>query len=92
MDNSNNAQGHSHGWRAMLGRALYIIYPGGAMLVLDLEIGDEIRIGDDILITIMPFHKYFLWGARLGLDVPRDIPIVREELVRKPLPRLSGLV
>jgi carbon storage regulator len=47
------------------------------MLVLSRKVGQRIRIGDNIYITVVRSSK---GGARLGIDAPADIPIIREEL------------
>ena len=48
------------------------------MLVLSRKIGQRILIGDDIVITIV---KVSGDKCRVGIDAPRNVPIVREELV-----------
>ena len=47
------------------------------MLVLARDVGESIRIGDDIIIQVV-----FLSGGklRLGVTAPRDIPVHREEV------------
>lgn len=47
------------------------------MLVLTRRISEEIRIGDDIIITIVEIDR---GKVRLGIQAPREIPIVRCEL------------
>lgn len=47
------------------------------MLVLSRKVGEKIRIGDNIFVTLVAIS-----GAkvRLGFDAPTEIPIVREEI------------
>jgi len=49
------------------------------MLVLTRKVDDAIRIGNDIVITIISIDKK---NVRIGIDAPEDIMILREELVR----------
>lgn len=48
------------------------------MLVLSRKPGEKIRIGDNITITIVRIGPN---TVRLGIDAPRDMNIVRDELV-----------
>jgi len=50
---------------------------GGAMLVLSRKPGERILIGDNIAVTIVRIGPN---TVRLGIDAPRDLNIVREEL------------
>lgn len=47
------------------------------MLVLSRKIGERIMIGDDISITIVRIGPN---NVRLGIEAPRELNIVREEL------------
>lgn len=47
------------------------------MLVLSRKKGERIRIGPDIVITVCS-HKP--GAVRIGVEAPRDIEIVRDEL------------
>jgi carbon storage regulator len=49
-----------------------------AMLVLSRKTGEKIRIGDNVTVTIVRIGPN---NVRLGIDAPRDLNIVREELV-----------
>ena len=46
------------------------------MLILTRKVGESFRIGDDIVVTIIG-HGY---TTRIGIDAPKDVPIVRTEL------------
>lgn len=48
------------------------------MLILTREVGQSIKIGEDIKITVLRVD-----GAqvRLGTDAPRSVPVHREELI-----------
>jgi len=49
------------------------------MLVLTRKVDDAIRIGNDIVITIISIDKK---NVRIGIDAPEDVMILREELAR----------
>jgi carbon storage regulator len=51
------------------------------MLVLSRLIDEVIVIGDDIRVTIVRVEH---GRVRLGIDAPRDVVIVREELLNTP--------
>ena len=48
------------------------------MLVLARKLGESIVIGDDITVKIISIEKGVV---KLGIDAPRDISIVRNELL-----------
>ncbi|MCH8044860.1 MAG: carbon storage regulator CsrA [Planctomycetes bacterium] len=50
------------------------------MLVLSRKVGQRILIGDDISITIVRVAQ---GGVRIGIDAPKELPVVREELKDK---------
>ncbi len=50
------------------------------MLVLSRKPGERILIGDDVTITVVRIGPN---NVRLGIDAPRDMNIVREELCVK---------
>jgi len=49
------------------------------MLVLTRRVGERIRIGENIVLTVTAID-----GARvrIGIEAPRSLPILREELYR----------
>lgn len=47
------------------------------MLVVTRKIGESIRIGDHVLVTVV---KVTGSGVRLGVEAPRDTTIMRREL------------
>jgi len=49
------------------------------MLVLTRKVDEAIRIGGDIVITVVSIDKK---SVRIGIDAPEDVMILREELVR----------
>jgi carbon storage regulator len=49
------------------------------MLVLTRKIGEQILIGDDIVITVLDSRGE---GVRIGIDAPRGVKIQREEVLR----------
>lgn len=55
------------------------------MLVLSRKVGQRIRIGKDVTITVVRITG---GGVRLGIDAPMELPVIREEL----LAELDGVV
>jgi carbon storage regulator len=51
------------------------------MLVLSRKPGERILIGDNVAITVVRIGPN---SVRLGIDAPRDMNIVREELCQAP--------
>jgi carbon storage regulator len=49
------------------------------MLVLSRNVGDSIRIGDDIKITILENDGQ----VRVGIDAPREVKVHREEVYQR---------
>ena len=49
------------------------------MLVITRKSGESILIGDDIRIVIVKTGP----AVRIGVEAPRDVSIVREELIQK---------
>ncbi|MBL8026577.1 MAG: carbon storage regulator CsrA [Fibrobacteres bacterium] len=50
------------------------------MLVLTRKLGESIRIGDDVRITIVELDGRF---AKIGIDAPRTVAIHREEVYER---------
>ena len=48
------------------------------MLILRRKAGEGLLIGDNIKITVVAADE---GGARLAIDAPKDIPVLREELL-----------
>ena len=59
---------------------------GIEMLVLSRKPHERILIGDDIAVTVIRIGP---GNVRLGIEAPRDVHIVREELDLKPKPERS---
>lgn len=53
------------------------------MLVLARKLGEKIRIGDDVWITVVDIDG---GKVRLGVEAPKSVPIYRQEL----LPRIAA--
>lgn len=51
------------------------------MLILTRFPGESILIGDNIRIKVLGYND--TTGIRIGIDAPKDIPIVRAELREK---------
>ncbi|CEA06593.1 hypothetical protein BN1051_00028 [Arthrobacter saudimassiliensis] len=49
------------------------------MLVLTRKSGEQVMIGDDIVVTILETRGD---GIRIGIDAPRGVKIQRSEVVR----------
>jgi carbon storage regulator len=49
------------------------------MLILTRQIGEKILIGDDITIVVTGLSGGL--QVRLGIDAPRDVLVIREELL-----------
>lgn len=49
------------------------------MLVLTRRAGEKLRIGNDILITILQAGNQ----VKVGIDAPRDTPVHREEIYQR---------
>lgn len=47
------------------------------MLVLSRKVGERIRIGESITITVVRVSG---GGVRLGIEAPPELPVVREEI------------
>ena len=50
------------------------------MLVVSRKIGEELKIGENILIRVVDIDKN---QVKIGIDAPRDVMILRMELVRE---------
>lgn len=48
------------------------------MLVLSRKLGEQIKIGDNIVITVVEIDR---GKIRLGIDAPRDVIVARSELL-----------
>ena len=50
------------------------------MLVLSRKAGERIWIGEDISVTVVRIGG---GGVRIGIEAPKELPVVREELKLK---------
>ena len=50
------------------------------MLVLSRKVGDRIWIGDEISVTVV---RVTGGGVRIGIEAPKELAVVREELKNK---------
>ncbi len=50
------------------------------MLVLSRKVGERIRIGDGITVTVV---RVTGGGVRLGIEAPVELPVIREELYKE---------
>lgn len=47
------------------------------MLILTRRLGETIRIGPDIIVTVLGVNGQ---QVRLGIEAPKDVPVHREEV------------
>ncbi|RUM56809.1 MAG: carbon storage regulator [Nautilia sp.] len=50
------------------------------MLVIARRIGEELKIGDDIVIKVINIDKN---QVKIGIDAPRNVAILRMELIKE---------
>jgi carbon storage regulator len=50
------------------------------MLILTRNVGETIRINDDIVVTILDVQGK---QVRIGITAPEDVPVHREEIYRR---------
>ena len=50
------------------------------MLVVSRKVGERILIGDKIVVTVVKLGN---GGVRIGIDAPREMAVVREELAEQ---------
>jgi len=50
------------------------------MLVIARKVGEELKIGDDIIVKIVSLEKNQI---KIGIDAPKDVSILRMELVKE---------
>lgn len=50
------------------------------MLVLGRKQNERIRIGDDVVVTVVRLHANYV---RIGIEAPREVAVVREEHYRR---------
>ena len=58
------------------------------MLVLSRRVGEQIRMGDDICFKVLGVKGNQI---RLGFDMPKDIPVHREEIYQRIQKEKRGL-
>ena len=59
------------------------------MLVVTRKLGEQIQIGDDIQLTVTQINGDRI---RLGISAPREIPVVRRELIPVETPQFVEMV
>ena len=50
------------------------------MLVLSRKVNESIRIGNDIVVTVVELSR---GRVRLGIEAPKEVPVHREEIFRE---------
>ena len=49
------------------------------MLILSRKVGEKIKIGDDVTITLIEVHKG-VEKVRVGIDAPKSVAVHRQEV------------
>ena len=57
------------------------------MLVLTRKLQEKIRIGDQVTITVLRMKGK---AIRLGIEAPKDVPVIRGELIYERSPEVSA--
>lgn len=57
------------------------------MLILTRKNSERIFIGDNITITIVRTDQH---SVRIGIDAPKDVPILREEVAQRDKKKKEG--
>ena len=57
------------------------------MLVLTRKVGERIRVGDDIVITVVRIHGT---AGRIGVEAPANLAVVRQELAERAAGQADG--
>ncbi len=57
------------------------------MLVLSRKTNERIRIGDDVVITVVRVSHN---SVRIGIEAPREMPIVRSEIAASAEPVIEA--
>jgi carbon storage regulator len=58
------------------------------MLILTRRIGENLRIGDDVVVTVLSVKGN---QVRLGVEAPKSVPVHREEIFER-IKRERGLL
>ncbi|MCP8351698.1 carbon storage regulator CsrA [Candidatus Synchoanobacter obligatus] len=50
------------------------------MLILTRKVGESLKIGDDVTITVLSVKGH---QVRIGIDAPKDVSVHREEIYNR---------
>ena len=50
------------------------------MLILSRNIGESIKVGDNITITVLDVDRH---QVRIGIDAPKAVPVHRQEIYQR---------
>ena len=73
-------------YNATVDRSVASLRRAEAMLVLSRKLGEKIQISENITITVLEIDR---GKIRLGIDAPRSVTVLREELANQSLARQS---
>lgn len=57
------------------------------MLILTRRIGETLRIGDEVVVTVLGMHGN---QVKLGIDAPKHVAVMREELLLRDQRRVGS--
>lgn len=61
---------------------------GASILILTRKVGEEILIGDGIVITVCKLGPTYV---KIGIKAPSDIPVIRAELEGRPCLKVEAV-
>lgn len=59
----------------------FVAYRDRMMLILTRKRGEIIRIGGEVVVTVLSVNKH--GQVRIGIDAPKEVTVHREEIYQK---------